>query len=293
MKNCTKKLLSGILSALSVMLFTSGCASQMEENSLSNTVQSKIVEVVPSGAGGTDTEVKSDLSVETTTELPESMPVYTNPFPTDQGGPLYTVTDEDKEKMALDLSTFLGVLFGDPSQSFDIQIEDTESYKALYKDDDLEVYSWESIMRVFTQSHDVVSDAENDNLLNNKLVGAAMQYIEISDPVINDNTLYKANGEVYRYIYKVTDAAPDISGKMYNDAFHYVSVMYFPDNPEVMIEICNLDVAKQEDKAAVAFEDAMGYIQEKYPDEMSGTITCEAYYDPTIMSGYYIPVSNS
>lgn len=271
-----------------ISLFAAGCLmarSHME-----------VREFVPYGAQGAGNRiviksVPEIAFVGNNTKLPSSFPIYTNRYAFGQEGPLFKIDDKMTEMMTGNLARYLGLL-GEKSTEgkYGIVKHPEVPYKVLYDNGRTETWSGVSDISIITDEYNIIQDVTSGNIEGNKLVKAAVEYLNIKKPQMASEVEYDDKGNVYQYLYTFTENSDDLFRNILNSSFSYARVTYSPKSEDVLVVICKIDMPeKYGDYKIVSYAMASNYLRGKYPDVDAGTANAEIYYSATVQSGYYIP----
>ena len=101
---------------------------------------------------------------------------------------------------------------------------------------------------------------------------------------------YNDEGNVYEYLYTITESSEDLFTNVLNSSFSYVKVTHSPESKDALLVICKIDTPeKHGDYKIVSFAAASNYLRSQYPDADASKTKAEIYYSATIQPGYHIP----
>lgn len=124
--------------------------------------------------------------------------------------------------------------------------------------------------------------------MDNRLIRAAVKYLDLSTPQIFDETEYTPEGEMYRQIYRIVNEEESVERKMFNHAFRYITISRFANSTSVILEIERKEVESLSSERVIPYCTALQYVHEKYPNVSSENITAEVSYNGLVEAGYYI-----
>lgn len=233
------------------------------------------------------------LFVDESSDMPERVPVYRDPYPNDHGEPEYEFTDEVKEIRRRNLADFLDMLYGaQEAREYEIS-EDGPHYLVSWHTDTLEAWGREYGVHIYTKEYNVRRDAENDDLLNNEMILAALEYTGIKQPQVSRTVEYKGGGRAAGNVYTITGQSESVLESMLSNRFRYISVSFDAkdgkngDTARIVIE--KSEPQEAESCETVSFKDALSYIQRKYSDKEVTKIQAETRYERTAAKGYFVP----
>jgi len=235
----------------------------------------------------------SDLSfINGESTLLSSLPIYVDKYPFGQGGALFESDQALLDLMTEKLQHFLSILYDEISvPGYEIEQYSSEvSDKVFYNTGTTEIYAGVSGISMITTEYDIIDDILKGNLLENKLIQTALEYMNIESPRIKEITTYNINGELSRYEYTITDTTDDFLQNIFNSSFSNIFVSYAPSTTEVVLIINKYDFSEVYSyEPALPYEEALEYIRTNYETEDVSNINAEVYYSPTVEPGYFIP----
>jgi len=231
----------------------------------------------------------SDLSfVNDEVNLPTLFPIYLDRFPIGQLGPLFNIDQSIVDLMIENLSRFLEIL-GVPNFTIE-QYEPEISHKVFYSAEETSISAGISDISITTSGYGIIDDVVSGNLLDNTKIQAALEYMNIENPHMVSVMQYGEGGDIYTYLFTITETSDDFFENIQNSNFSYVNVMYYADSTRVSLKIIKIDTSELHSYMPVLpYEEALEYIQHAYGVDEGSNICAEIYYSSMIEQGYYIP----
>lgn len=291
---CFLLLVLVILSGCTARQTTSQTASKVVRAPTQGDPAADVQEVFPvppvTIAHPLDTMV-ADLLVDATTNLPDTLPVYTDLYPSSQAGPKYEVTPELTAKLETDLRAYLLCLYGaDTAAAADIWTRSEGTVKAVYQDDHVEISAFPtSILVVLHDQGDLITDV--DALQNHEVVVAAMNYLDASALHPTPCHSYDPQDEttVLEYGYAFRPISADLGDAMADRIFRHLQITQGADSDTLSLRITKREPDEAYRSAVIPYSAAISYVQSRFPDASENQITLEAYYDATVEEGYFLP----
>ena len=175
-------------------------------SSCSNT--ESIEEISPYSAQGTShvttiTNVEETAFIDSSTTLPDSLPVYVNNYAYNQEGPMFQINDEVTSEMTSNLTQFLNTLYDEAAEStWEINTHPDAAHQVYYENDDLKIWSAMSGLSILTHAFDLSQQSIHGDFQNNPIIEAAVDYLNISSPQMTSNIEYSSDGTPFEYRYK-------------------------------------------------------------------------------------------
>ncbi len=317
-----KKIWSMILTiCLVCTLFACGSKPEDGESQLRNQETAEVLqspakeekpspfEIKPSVANGAGTESVWDWGIENVEPdtLPDSMPVYRDFFPVSHPGPMYTVSAQQGESVTEDLRGFLQSYYeslGTPKAPEEIEITPPSEevfaqqhyFQAAHTGEGMEAYAWlDHMIMLSFQSTSVqelkqaVEAGDTKGILESDYLKAALEYLGIENPEIEDQRTPNASGEVTEYQYKVVEKKEGLEDKVVQRAFSSLTVHKFASLDTITVLCHRSDLPVSWRLPCVSYEDALHYLKEKHPEEGVEEMKLSVYYDRSVEFGLYIP----
>lgn len=235
--------------------------------------------------------------------LEDSYPVFKDPHPSGQGGPLFTVTDEDRAQMEARLLDFIPLLFGEATASeLEIktnlhEVAEGRVFETKYVElDNINVSAGTKGMTIRIGNEVMNSEVVKNDPASIPYIKTALDYIGITDPVIAEDLSFANTSEDYNVVdYYIYDKAALESEE---NTFSYapyveVSIMDLTSDPMTTVSVFNtLDLLEFESTECptVPYTDALEYVKATYPDIDMSTLSCRTVYDYQACLGYYLPI---
>lgn len=233
------------------------------------------------------------LFVDESTDLPERVPVYSDPYPSDHGEPEYEFTEEVKEKRRGNLTDFLDILYGSHEDREYETSDDGSHYLVSYQADRMEAWGREYGLHIYTKDYNVRGDAESGELFQNELIQAALDYTGIRQPQLRRVTQYKGGGKASGSVYIITEQSEAVLEGMQAGRFRYISVGIDTQDKKnrdtVRIVIEKNEPQETGTYETVAYQEALQYVQQKYAGKNVTEIRAEACYERKAAKGYFVP----
>ena len=232
----------------------------------------------------------SDLSfVGDENTLPPTVPVYQNKYPIGEVGPLFEFDQTTNDLFSENLKGFLRILYNtEDVSSYYIEVDSVVGYIVFFDTGTFRINSGPFGISMFTAEYDLMADTQNGNLLDNRLVQSAIEYLKIMDPKIILTTDYSSDGEIYKHNYRITEATNDFFQDVLNNSFSFIEIIDWIDLDGISLIITNVDITELSSEATVSYEDVTEYVISNYNAEESD-INAEVYYSELVDQGYFIP----
>ena len=252
--------------------------------------------LVFSSAGGSETEeivtsAQDHLISEEGLELPKQLPVYRDLYPTGQEGPLYDVNEEVKNLMEQNLTRYLRILYKDDGMDFAIDRATSSDLMAEYTDEVTDFGGGANFVNLLTSGYNLVEDITMQAVEENELVEAAVQYLGLTNPSYQYSTILGHKGDIMEYTCVITESVDDITEYAALCDMYSIHITCSPSSSRALLLIKERDMQEVDDQAAtVSYEEALDYIQEKYPDANPEDIKVEVQYNSKVEQGFLIPI---
>lgn len=287
-----------VISVLGILLLLCSCSNRPQAAKLALPAE-QIVEVHPKSAAGL-CPLQPGVEIDETTTLPEEVCVYVDPYPYDViGRPLYQLTEEEKLGVQTRLYDFLSQNVGKSLQPSEILADDWEDmeYRVSWHDDELDCFAWPGYMRIFSSGHidlqNAIAADDQTAILGNSLIQAALTYVGIAEPKVNELTKLESlnPNPDYHNRYRIIEMPETPAEEMYRSSFQYVDVTLYKSEKisEVMVEVCNLQPEPVPVSAYAPYDAAASCVQKQHPKELEDIVSVTAYYDRRVEFGLYVP----
>lgn len=223
------------------------------------------------------------------TALPQTLPVYIDEYAVGQTGPMYEPTDELRGELADNLADFLEELYGDGN--FDISIGAVNSVpEASFKKDERTFSAVPNIITVYTTEMSLYRDTTSENICDNALVRAAMEYLDIDIPQIKMTVTNNLSGEVDTTVYTISEKTDSFSEHIRNTSFEYITVQHIAGASEALVSIYEADDLQiHEQVKAMSVSEAIEAVSDIYPEADKSKVKAELFYSNAAKSGCFTP----
>ena len=227
--------------------------------------------------------------VDSLTALGETFPVYVDPYPTGEEGPLYEITDALKDTLANNLTRYLGCLYEDfDSQNAEFSSDSDRPYDVYYTKDATTVRSYGNSINISSSDYALANNASDTEILNHRLVKAAMSYLGLTDPVVSTTVEYKLDGTESSRTYRITNKASDTMRQIHNINFACITVQNRLDS--VLVTVKNpIELTKHADAPVLSYSFVLAELAKLYPNMDTKDVKAEIYYSRSAKTGYYVP----
>lgn len=241
------------------------------------------------------------LAIDETTELPETLPIYEDEYPTDDGRPLYSFEKlsqkEAEANMAEYLQTFCG-LTGQPVPKIQTYVKDFAISNDEYWYDDvneqirqMQYKGYEMGVRGSAEQNpeffEATATLDEAAMLESPFVQAAISYRGIENPEFKQTQMSEFDQEIgYRRI-RIAESCEDLRTNLFYDYFGSIEIIRVTSGFRVSIKLPKPEQPLEE-AAVIPFETAKAFIER---EQSAPVVYCEAAYDNRfIYPGRYIPV---
>ncbi len=234
-------------------------------------------------------EAREICFVTDSTALPQMLPVYIDEYAVNQTGPMYESTDELREELADNLADLLEELYGDGN--FDISIGGVNSVpEASFKKDERTFSAVPNIISVYTTEMSLYRDTTSENICDNALVRAAMEYLDIDVPQIKMTVTNNLSGEVDMTVYTISEKTNSFSEHISNTSFEHITVQHIAGVSEALVSIYDVDDLKVYEQVKVmSVDEAIEAVSDKYPGIDKTKVKAELFYSNVAKYGYFTP----
>jgi len=295
------------LVSLLVVAIMAGCVTQTTE--MENSFVDDVTEIAGAGnsdfiitehrppiAHGSSEAVVVDVNAlsffDETTSLPTTFPVFVNGFPFGQGGPLFHIDEGIIERSQKNIEGFLRIFYGRDDVS-DLTTEHEHDGHIFYnRFGDTAIMSGPVHVSLQSSEHGLVDSIINGNLLENRLVQYALEYMGIKNPEVTTRiTFDSVSGEPDIYEYTITEATDDFFEGVINTNFSSVRATHFGGSDSAHILMLKQDISSlRSNEPIVPFEIAMEYVMVTYGIEDRYRINATINYASDVEVGYFVPV---
>lgn len=215
-------------------------------------------------------------------------PIYLDPYPVDQGGPQYEITEEYITEIQGNMGHYLSLIFGngDYAGVYNPDIP----YALFYDREDLSIVAGKESLSVTSTAYDVYSTLTLEDLDTNPLFRAALSYIGIVNPSITADIEYDVNGKVYQYNYFITEYTENPQESLFNHTFSHIMIRSYVEGSLLSISLIHRDQPVEVGATTLATtEDIEDYLQKSHPELAQKPHVTEVFYSSKVLTGYYIP----
>ncbi len=282
-----------------------GCGSKTESKKEPDTTQLRSFHHPYANIGVSKTLASFDkrpyLAVDETTELPETLPIYEDEFPTCQGKAQYSsekISKEEGEAQLKDYLKFFCENIGQPIPDVNLYVEDfSPRMNQYWCDDPMEqitmlqytdhglgvIGSYEKTPHF----HESIKDMDEDAMLADPFIKAAISYQNFQNPEFKkiwESEYYENHGDRHVRIAEPTD---ELKWNMLYEHFNSVELRSAPQGFRVSINR-PLPKTPLAEARVIPYETAKEFVEEKYSCPV---VYCEAAYDKDVIyPGRYLPV---
>ncbi len=258
------------------------------------------------GAGGLLSTLESFekrpyLEVNEATQLPETLPIYEDEFPTYQSQPQYPFEKFSREDAEASMKEYLGILCENTGQSMpELNIYVKESLQLMdqywcddvierieqmqYKDAELGVVGSSEKTPAF---YEATKDMDEELMLADPLIKSAISYQNFQEPEFK-KIWERENDESagYRKI-RIAEQTDELKWNMLYEYFNSVELRSDPLGFRVSMRM-PLPESPLEEANVIPYETAKDFVEKEYSCPV---VYCEAAYDRDIIyPGRYLPV---
>ena len=254
-----------------------------------------IAEYHPGGGMG-DNHIRTRIDLDdlmlnnTDTDLLSEWPVFVNQYPFEQGGPLFYTGPATFEIFRANLAEFLGLLYNtEDVLGFNIALREYAS--ASYDTGSTIIHSGPiGVSMSITDEFGLLDDFISGNVLDNALIQAAMEYINIENPRISTTTNYNLSGEVRGYLTVITNETEDLLEDILNRSFSYIRLAKSPELDRISFAVRRIDISELYSHAPlIPLEAAMEHVQTMHGVADTNRMHVEIYFSGAAIKGFYIP----
>lgn len=223
------------------------------------------------------------------TALPQTLPVYVNEYAVGQTGPMYQITDKLFEELHDNLHDYLEELYGD--KTFDIIGNRNSAVpEAVYEQDGKRFVATPDSISVYTTEINLYRDTTSENICDNDLVKAAMEYLDIDVPQIKVTVTNNLSGEIDTTVYTISEKTNSFSEHINNTSFEYINVQHIFGVSEALVSICNTDDLRVHEQVKVmSVSEAIEAVESGFPKMDKSKVKAELFYSSEVKPGYYTP----
>lgn len=241
------------------------------------------------------------LAIDETTELPETLPIYEDEYPIDDGWPLYPFEklsqEEAEAQMTEYLQTFCG-LTGQPVPKIQTYVKDFAISNDEYWYDDvneqirqMQYKGYEMGVRGSAEQNpeffEATATLDEAAMLESPFVQAAISYRGIENPEFKQTQMSEFDQEIgYRRI-RIAESCEDLRTNLLYDYFDSVEIIRVTSGFRVSIRLLSSENPLEE-AAVIPYETAKSFIEQ---EQSAPVVYCEAAYNNRLIyPGRYIPV---
>lgn len=226
------------------------------------------------------------------TQLPETLPVYDNPYAYGQEGALYEVTDALLATVSTNLSRYLECLYAEDFQDTAFSADGGREYDLSYVRDTTEVHAQPNSISILSADYPISGEIEDQALLEHALVRAAVAYLGLQDPTVTKSVEYGTDGTEWLRTYVITEKTEDAFQRILNRSFSSITVQVYADIDEVVVLIGDTsaeDLTACEEQPSLSCSTLLDELSDSVPNMERDTARFEVYYSATLRVGYFVP----
>ena len=214
--------------------------------------------------------------------------VYVNPYPVDQGGPTYEITDSIIAQEKNLLQNFLVCFYGEGE--YEITYDPSISTKVIFENTEIFATADCAGINIGSSLYPFPYNLTTETLHDNPMLSAAITYLEIENPTILQSMEYGFDGTVSRYVYTIFEFSEDPLIAAYNRSFSNIQVNVSAETGYVIVKIMNVAPAETTNAVTLASDAQIdAYLAARFPDAVPEDYIVEVYYDSHVHPGYYVP----
>lgn len=240
------------------------------------------------------------------------IPVFVNPYPANEGGPMYDVTPELLADMEQRLVSFLELLYGEwDAEKYPFHYNETvnnsydreENREATYTDivpwverDGLRVFAHPASLSVGMENggEELLPLLPGGDLRQSPLLAAALDYMAIDDPQVEYCVRYNSlDGQPCEYEYFIYQKADDSRQEMLNRLLSPIYIFYFASAEDEDFLSVSFGAAPSPEVSAelpaVSLDQAIEMVQEIFPELEREDIKVRLGYQTRIREKYVLP----
>lgn len=241
------------------------------------------------------------LAIDETTELPETLPIYEDEYPTDNGRPLYSFEKLSQKEAEAQMTEYLRIFCeltgqlvpeiktyvkeGSPSWMDEYWYDDVNEqiFQMQYKGYSLGV---RGLVENNPDFREATEEPNEELMLENPFVQAAISYQGIKNPEFKQIQLSEFDHSIGNRRIRIAEPCEDLKSNLIYDYFGSVEIRSGRSQFRIST---TLPVPEQplEEAAVIPFETAKEFIEQ---EQSAPVVYCEAAYDNRfIYPGHYIP----
>ena len=237
------------------------------------------------------------------------IPVFVNPYPYNEGGPVYSVTDRMLTDMEQGLSRFLELLYGEyDAAAYPFHYEESVLTAYIREKNREETYIDKSVcvekdgLRINSHAGglnlslergraDVARLLPDGDLRQSPLLKAALDYMAIDDPQVECRVRYNSlNGQPVEYEYYIYQKADDSNQETLNRLLNDICVFYYTESDNIFISFGKVEYPEvSAELPAVSLDQAIEMVQEIFPSVELADIKVRLGYQTRIRGKYVLP----
>ncbi|MGM9524411.1 MAG: hypothetical protein ACI3VU_08365 [Faecousia sp.] len=224
--------------------------------------------------------------------LPEddafTFPVYVDPYPTDQGGELYEVTDELFALQEKNLQQFLTCRYGEGE--YVCRKDFSVTHLAMYEAEGISAMGRPYGISASAACNISPADANMETLAQDPLIAAGIDYLGLENPTVVYSTVeYQLDGAPCTYRYRIAEKCEDTTEQRFCNSFVYIDAMLSVEGT-IVIQANSFDDLQSSQTVTLPDRDAIDtYLTERYGADAPTSYVTEVYYDKKISTGYFVP----
>ncbi|MBR4309043.1 MAG: hypothetical protein IKT58_05560 [Oscillospiraceae bacterium] len=217
-------------------------------------------------------------------------PLYADPYPYDETGPLFAVTEDFLVLEQRNLQTYMTLLLGEGEYTG--KYDQSVSHKLFYEGYGLSLIVGERGVHITSSEYGLYPELTREDLAENSLIRAALSYCSIDTPVIIREVEYNIHGEEQTYIYTLTQATADPFTELLSYSYSYVTVRSFAEEEGSLLLVSavrDTELYEQGIATIATREEVERYVHEAYPELADHPHVVELYYSSKVLPGYRVP----
>lgn len=233
-----------------------------------------------------------EAMVDENTVLPSSIPVFHNRCPIGWGGPMYEITQADRDLMMQNLSRFLTILRSEAPNPDELRNNTSFSNTyAIYQDAGYQIHS--SLDGIFIQVNrtQLPEELTAETIEANSLLQAAMEYLGIEDPEITRMDQYDKVGQFDSYEITIANHGEDLMRRVMNQTLSAICMNDYGSTDQIWVYVIHRDPPEEYRSFPIipladAVADARAAHRELPAD---GAVKADIFYSTAIEPDYFIP----
>lgn len=230
--------------------------------------------------------------VDENTVLPENIPVFYNFHPYGQGGPMFEITQADRQKMKEQLSEFLVMLRGQAPNLEEIEPDpEFTQDNVVYEEENFSIRSFLDGFSVMLPREQIPEDVTTETIQATPLLQTAVDYLGIENPDISKVDHYHPDGAVDSYEIIIANHEEDLMQTVLNRTGCYIKITHSTGSENTLVFIHHKDLSEEyQSFPTVSLEDAVAAARIEHSElPADATVTADVFYSTSINPEYFIP----